>query len=103
MASQIWSDEEERRIEAGLGEYVKLASQIGAVVGVEYADGRDRDLFTFIDTRDEDVLEQILDIEDHLFEMFDDVLFDFHVRYLEGRPLVPASRSEMLYRRDQNA
>jgi hypothetical protein len=103
MASQIWSDEEQGRIEAGLGEYIKLASQIGAVAGVEYADGRDRDLFTFIDARDEDVMEQILDIEDHLFEMFNDVLFDFHIRYLEGRPLIPASRSQMLYRRGQDA
>ena len=31
--------------------------------------------------------EKLMDIEDELFAAFDDQLFDFHVWYLEGRPL----------------
>jgi hypothetical protein len=103
MASQIWSDEEQSRINAGLDEYVKRASQIGAVAAVEYSDGWNRDLFTFVDDWNETILDQLFDIEDELYHKFDDVLFEFHVRSLDGEDLVPASRARIVYRRADDA
>jgi hypothetical protein len=76
-------------------------SEVPEVAGVVLVPGPDRDLFTYIDDRDWDVCNKLMDVEDVLFEMFDDLLFDFHIRYLNGRTLeesIPSS-AEIVYRR----
>jgi hypothetical protein len=92
--------DEKARLNAALQEYASRMPDVPQVAGVALAPGPERDLFTYIDERDWDVCYRLMDVEDVLFEMFDDVLFDFHIRYLEGRSLEEAkpSSAEVIYR-----
>ena len=93
--------DEKERLKIALQEYASRMPEVPEVAGVVVVPGPERDLFTYIDERDWDVCYKLMDVEDVLFEMFDDVLFDFHIRYLEGRSVdeaMPAS-AEVIYRR----
>ena len=105
MATERKETTTQKELEKGLREYTRLASLIPAVAAVVVVPGPERDLFTYIDDRNEEAIEQLLDAEDKLFELFDDVLFDFHLVYLEGRPLrqmAPTSR-KVVYSRAADA
>jgi hypothetical protein len=80
-------DSELERLNAAMEQYAEKARHISSVAAVVVVPGEERDLSTFIDKRDWDVSEKLMDIEDELFATFDDQLFDFHVWYLEGRQL----------------
>ena len=101
MANARKADSEGERLEIGLREYVSRMNSIPEVAGVALAPGPERDLFTYIDERDWDVCDKLMDVEDALYEMFDDVLFDFHIRYLSGRTFDESkpSSAEVVYRR----
>ena len=88
MANVRKSDDSElRRLDQAMELYAAKARSIPSVAAVIVVPGEERDLSTYIDKRDWDVSEKLMDIEDELFAAFDDQLFDFHVWYLEGRPL----------------
>ena len=88
MANVRKSDDSElRRLEQAIELYAAKARSIPSVAAVIVVPGEERDLSTFIDKRDEEVMDRLMDVEDDLFAEFDDELFDFHVWYLEGRPL----------------
>src|SRR5947208_3221029 len=101
MANARKHDDEGERLETGLREYASRMYSIPAVAGVALAPGPERDLFTYIDERDWGVCDKLMDVEDVLFEMFDDVLFDFHIRYLSGRTFDESkpTSAEVVYRR----
>ena len=80
-------DSELQKLNAAMERYADEARKIPSVAAVVVVPGEERDLSTYIDKRDWDVSEKLMDIEDELFAAFDDQLFDFHVWYLEGRPL----------------
>jgi hypothetical protein len=88
MANVRKSDDSElRKLDQAMELYASKARSIPGVAAVVVVPGEERDLSTYIDKRDWDVSEKLMDIEDELFAAFDDQLFDFHVWYLEGRPL----------------
>lgn len=101
MANARKADSEAERLKTGLQEYASRMYSIPEVAGVALAPGPERDLFTYIDERDWDVCDKLMDVEDTLYEMFDDVLFDFHIRYLSGRTFDESkpSSAEVVYRR----
>ena len=101
MANARKADSEAERLKTGLQEYASRMYSIPEVAGVALAPGPERDLFTYIDERDWDVCDKLMDVEDALYEMFDDVLFDFHVRYLSGRTFDQSklTSAEVVYRR----
>jgi len=80
-------DDELRRLDEAMERYAAQARKIPGVAAVVVVPGEERDLSTFIDKRDEEVMDRLMDVEDDLFATFNDELFDFHVWYLEGRPL----------------
>ena len=95
------NDSELERLNEAMERYAEQARKIPGVAAVIVVPGEERDISTFIDERDEEVIERLLDVEDDLFATFDDQLFDFHVWYLSGRPLdehLPAVH-RMIYRR----
>jgi hypothetical protein len=69
------------------------------VVCIAYVPGPERDVFVYIDKNDRDVMDQLFDIEETLFEMYDDQLFDFHIRFLEGQDLRTPTSSRLVYSR----
>src|SRR3954447_7506962 len=87
MATERQERNPAKTLEKGLKEYMRIVSAIPSVAAIVVVPGPERDLFTYIDERDEGVLDQIADVEDELFRAYDEVLFDFHVIYLQGRPL----------------
>lgn len=101
MANARKSEGEDSRVAEGLREYASRVYSIAEVAGVALAPGPERDLFTYIDERDWDVCDKLMDIEDVLYEMFDDLLFDVHIRYLDGRTFEDSkpSSAEVVYRR----
>ena len=101
MANVRKAEDERGRIETGLREYASRVYSIPEVAGVALAPGPERDLFIYIDERDWDVCDKLMDIEDTLYEMFDDILFDVHIRYLSGRTFEDSkpSSAEVIYRR----
>jgi len=78
---------ESQRLDEAMELYAAKAQKIPSVAAVVVVPGEEKDLSTFIDKRDWDVSDKLMDIEDELFATFDDQLFDFHVWYLEGRSL----------------
>ena len=91
---------EDPRIATGLKEYTSRVYSIPEVAGVVLVPGPERDLFIYIDDRDWDVMDKLIDIEDTLFEMFDDLLFDVHIRYLSGRSFDESKpHGEVVYKR----
>ena len=82
-----FEDSELQKLNAAMERYADEARKIPSVAAVVVVPGEERDLSTYIDKRDWDVSDKLMDIEDELFAAFDDQLFDFHVWYLEGRPL----------------
>src|SRR5690349_11768401 len=91
---------EDPRVAVGLKEYASRVHSIPEVAGVILIPGPERDLFIYIDDRDWDVMDKLIDIEDTLFEMFDDLIFDVHIRYLSGRSFEEAKPpGEVIYQR----
>lgn len=92
---------EQLRLEAALREYATRVQGIPSVAEVAWVPSPEKDLFTYIDKRDLEVMDRLMDIEDELFDLFEDEMFDFHVRYLEGRSLEETrpSSAEVIYRR----
>jgi hypothetical protein len=104
MAVRRIVDSELQRLEAAMELYATKARVIPSVAAVVIVPGEERDLSTFIDERDEDVMNRLMDVEDELFAQFNDELFDFHVWYLDGRQLdkeLPRN-SRVIYRRDNS-
>ncbi|HWO73498.1 MAG TPA: hypothetical protein VNN21_08065 [Dehalococcoidia bacterium] len=64
-------------------ELVKPIPQVKHVVGFEQG----QDIYTYIESRDEDVMKKVFRAEDKVFDEFPETLIEFHVVYLEGRPL----------------
>ena len=104
MATRRQEDEASDIVKA-LDEYVRLAAGIPQVASSVHVPGPERDLFTYIDDRDEAVLDRLNSIEDRLFELFDDVMFDFHVFYLQGRPVevMAPSTGRVMFSRGNDA
>jgi hypothetical protein len=94
-------DAELRKLEEAMEIYAAKARDIPSVAAVAVVPGEERDLSTYIDERDWDVSDKLMDIEDELFAKFDDVLFDFHVWYLSGQSVedMLPSNAKVLYRR----
>jgi hypothetical protein len=92
--------ENDPRIATGLHEYASRVYSIPEVAGVVLVPGPERDLFIYIDDRDWDVMDKLIDIEDTLYEMFDDLVFDVHIRYLSGCTFDESKPAgEVVYRR----
>jgi hypothetical protein len=100
MANARKTAGEDPRIATGLQEYASRVYSIPEVAGVVLVPGPQRDLFIYLDDRDWDVMDKVIDIEDTLFEMYDDLLFDVHFRYLMDRTFDESkANGEVVYRR----
>jgi DNA-binding Lrp family transcriptional regulator len=100
-ARKVKPSPEEQRVEAALREYAARVERLPSVAAVVLVPGPERDLFTYIDARDLDVVDNLMDVEDAIFDLFDEDMFDVHIRYLEGRSLdeTRPSTSQMVYQR----
>lgn len=67
--------------------FVELVKPIEDVRYVVAFDEEELDIYTYIDALDEAVMSRVHHVEMQLMDEFPTLLVDFHVRYLEGRPL----------------
>jgi hypothetical protein len=67
--------------------FVELVKPIDDVRHVVAFDGDTPEVFTYITKLDEDVMFQVFHAEYQIMADFSEIPVDFHVRYLEGKPL----------------
>jgi hypothetical protein len=82
--------------------FVELVKPIEDVLYVLAADEDEPSFWTFITRLDDRVSSQVHYAEMEIMDQFPDLLLDFHVRYLEGRPLESFIRpiSPLVYARE---
>ena len=73
-------------LEHAFKRFVELVKPIEAVRSVVAFD-EELDIFTYIKDLDEAVMSRVHQVEITIMEEFPLLLVDFHIRYLEGRPL----------------
>jgi hypothetical protein len=64
--------------------FVRLVAEIPEVVHVVGFDDQAREIFTFIDIRDERVALRVFECQDILLSEFGDPFVDFHITWLSG-------------------
>lgn len=67
--------------------FVELVEPIPEVRHVVALNGRSPDIFTFIVKRDEQVCKLVFRAEDQIMDEFPKLEVEFHIKYMEGRPL----------------
>jgi hypothetical protein len=88
LASQRQLIVRAKRRRLALEEYVRLASAIPSVARISLSDDFEADVFTHIDGRGTDeVFELICAAEQSAFDLIHDEAFEFHVVYMDGRPI----------------
>lgn len=68
-------------------QFVRLVQPITAVRYVGGMSGESPDIFAFIERRDETVCRSIFEAEDRIVQSFPKLNIDFHITYLEERPI----------------
>ena len=74
-------------LKAAFRRFVELMEPLEDVHYVVAVEPMRPDIFTFIRTIDDDVMKHVFSAQNVIHEEFPDILIDFHVRFLEGRPL----------------
>src|SRR5689334_3620691 len=84
-----------------LRDYADQAKSLSGVAAVAYLPLDPTEVFTYIDERDDDLCHLLYEVEDRLFESYNEQLFGFHIRALDGRDLtdVVDTTAELLYAR----
>jgi hypothetical protein len=67
--------------------FVELVKPIEDVRHVVAGDDGEPRIYTFITRMDEPVMFEVFHVEYRIMEEFPDLPVDFHVRFLEGKPL----------------
>lgn len=67
--------------------FVDLMEHIEDVRCAVVFDDDELDFYTYIEAMDDAVMTRVHHAEIRIMEEFPDILMDFHVRYLEGKPL----------------
>ena len=81
--------------------FVELVKGIEDVQYVAAFDDEELDFFTYIASSEQSVYSSIHNAEAVVVEEFPDLLIDFHVRYMQGRPIETFIRPlpPLLYRK----
>lgn len=84
-----------------LRDYATKAQALQGVAAVVYLATDPTEVFTFIETSDDELCHMLYEVEDQLFDAYQEQLFGFHIRALEGRGLqeVLDSTAKVLFSR----
>lgn len=94
-------DPKEARMGEAFRRFVELVKPIEDVHHVVALDEGEVHVFAYITRLDDAVSHKVYEAEFQVLDEFRDLPIDFHVRYLEGRPL-PSTSSPLTYYREDS-